>query len=793
MAQVLGLSPREAGELLQKGDLSFIFRSDLPQDFPRAVSRLKELNRIHPAASFYAGLQAEAYAETYKDDGGADAPAKPANGPFPSGKNLEFLLFCAALDSTSLPASREAALKLLPLVLENTEEVQKIPEINIKDLLTYLNMDPKKWKTYTHLTTLRAACLYRLGSYNEAAALLSGKQEEASPLSNGGWEKALALFAAWKARAGEAGSGETESAGKLKEETGSFLFGTVPEEARHWVYGEALSSGGMLSPVELTALSCRFFPESYAKTLADLRPALADGGILFFRYPELLADLGKAYQYSPALREEGAELFVSWQKLLESPEEAFTLPASFTGTNDYPQLGNFLNTLDKEALNERSYTLLYYAGRIERARGDYKNSSDYFTRAREFAPDALQSDACIWYVLMNTLTKTPAGAAAAVLQSMPQWNDASYFSDILDRLACYLTAGRQWTRLLEIYNALERLEAEGRSHTGVSLSQYAWILGRAAEEGYLQAGGPTGAGSAEHYFQTAFEAGNGSFYYRAMAAAKLGKTFAPEKDNPAPPAAPVKEQEDDLDFILGFFDYGAASYALPFIKTREKGLDTAALRKIAEALASSLRWKESLDLVSRYMEREDYLLSRQDLYLFYPRPYRDLIEKYSGEAGMGAELLFALIRTESYFMPEIVSRSGAVGLAQLMAPTADEMAGRIARRGGTDYREPGIELKDPETSIHLGSFYLRYLTEQTGSPMIALLAYNGGVGRLRRWLAADRQQKDGGLPHDLFLETIDFAETREYGRRVLAAAAVYGYLYYGMTMEAVALDIFRQR
>jgi soluble lytic murein transglycosylase len=69
--------------------------------------------------------------------------------------------------------------------------------------------------------------------------------------------------------------------------------------------------------------------------------------------------------------------------------------------------------------------------------------------------------------------------------------------------------------------------------------------------------------------------------------------------------------------------------------------------------------------------------------------------------------------------------------------------------------------------------------------MMALLAYNGGMGRLRRWRNAEAK-----LPGDLFLETIEYNETREYGRKVLAAAAAYGYLYYGMAMEAVIAYIW---
>jgi soluble lytic murein transglycosylase len=122
-----------------------------------------------------------------------------------------------------------------------------------------------------------------------------------------------------------------------------------------------------------------------------------------------------------------------------------------------------------------------------------------------------------------------------------------------------------------------------------------------------------------------------------------------------------------------------------------------------------------------------------------------------------------------------------------MPPTAAEMAGRIARQGGPDYRGPEMDLKDPDLNIHIGSFYLRYLKGQMGF-MPALLAYNGGMGRVRRWLAEDRQK--GGLPPDLFLETVEFTETREYGRRILAAAAVYGYLYYGKSFGQVAASIY---
>jgi soluble lytic murein transglycosylase len=122
-----------------------------------------------------------------------------------------------------------------------------------------------------------------------------------------------------------------------------------------------------------------------------------------------------------------------------------------------------------------------------------------------------------------------------------------------------------------------------------------------------------------------------------------------------------------------------------------------------------------------------------------------------------------------------------------MPATALDMAGRISRKGGPDYAGGGeINLEDPGVNIHLGAVYLRYLMDRTESPMLALLAYNGGIGRLRRWRNAEAK-----LPGDLFLETIEYNETREYARKVLAAAAAYGYLYYDMTMEEVIADIIK--
>jgi soluble lytic murein transglycosylase len=125
-----------------------------------------------------------------------------------------------------------------------------------------------------------------------------------------------------------------------------------------------------------------------------------------------------------------------------------------------------------------------------------------------------------------------------------------------------------------------------------------------------------------------------------------------------------------------------------------------------------------------------------------------------------------------------------------MPATAKETADRIRRRGGPDYtrssataeaavtaedsatEDSALDLYNPAINIHIGAAYLAYLNERMEDPVLALLAYNGGITRTRRWHRAIN------LPPYLFLESVEYSETRNYGRSVMGAAAMYKELYY---------------
>jgi soluble lytic murein transglycosylase len=241
-----------------------------------------------------------------------------------------------------------------------------------------------------------------------------------------------------------------------------------------------------------------------------------------------------------------------------------------------------------------------------------------------------------------------------------------------------------------------------------------------------------------------------------------------------PKQQPQSKQSAAMEFLQGFFSNNAAVFAPKYIRALEKELETVDKRNLTQALAGAGLYAESIRLFSSVLDHDGIEPDRGDLELLYPRPFKELVEKYAQEYGLAPELLFGLIRTESAFQSGIVSRAGATGLTQLMPATAQEMADRIRRRGGPDYTPlDAAALRESEVNIHIGAAYLRYLMDRMESPLLALLAYNGGMNRVRRWRGAERN-----LREDLFLETVAYRETREYGRKVIAAAAVYRALYY---------------
>jgi soluble lytic murein transglycosylase len=152
-----------------------------------------------------------------------------------------------------------------------------------------------------------------------------------------------------------------------------------------------------------------------------------------------------------------------------------------------------------------------------------------------------------------------------------------------------------------------------------------------------------------------------------------------------------------------------------------------------------------------------------DLELRFPRAYDALVEAAALDQGLPPDWLYAVIRQESAFDPDIASHAGAIGLMQLMPPTAREVAQKTGRP------EPErLDLIDPALNVALGSAYLAQMQRRFQChPMVASAAYNAGPTAVSRWLP------EQPMPGDLWLTEIPYAETRQYVRRVLTYRVIY--------------------
>ena len=151
--------------------------------------------------------------------------------------------------------------------------------------------------------------------------------------------------------------------------------------------------------------------------------------------------------------------------------------------------------------------------------------------------------------------------------------------------------------------------------------------------------------------------------------------------------------------------------------------------------------------------------------LRYPLPYAPLLEEYGKANGLDPLFLAALIHQESRWDPTAVSIADAVGLTQVIGPTAEWIAERLGR-----HVAPG-ELFRPDVAIEFGAYYLGVQMREFGDPHQALAAYNGGPSNAELWgLVASWPPAD-------FVEAITFRETRAYVQLVMEHYAWYRALY----------------
>jgi soluble lytic murein transglycosylase len=177
----------------------------------------------------------------------------------------------------------------------------------------------------------------------------------------------------------------------------------------------------------------------------------------------------------------------------------------------------------------------------------------------------------------------------------------------------------------------------------------------------------------------------------------------------------------------------------------------AAVKIQAARLAS--RWGWYGETITMLAQADSW----DDVVLRYPRPFGAIIAQASSLTQVPPDWILAIIRQESLYRKDAVSRADARGLMQMQPATASAVAKRwhlpVPSRDS---------LFDPTVAIALGAAYVHELLERYGHQLdLSLAAYNAGPVSVARWLPA--QPVDA----DAWIENIPYSETRAYVQHVL--------------------------
>ncbi|MGE0688753.1 MAG: transglycosylase SLT domain-containing protein [Dehalococcoidia bacterium] len=163
-------------------------------------------------------------------------------------------------------------------------------------------------------------------------------------------------------------------------------------------------------------------------------------------------------------------------------------------------------------------------------------------------------------------------------------------------------------------------------------------------------------------------------------------------------------------------------------------------------------------------------LPKPILSLAYPPAFGNVATKYSNDEKISPLLLLAFVRQESFFDPRAESPVGALGLTQLLPNTGSSVASKLGVSGFD-----ASQLLHADLNLKIGANYMAtQLKDFDNEIFVALAAYNAGPSAAQRWRDAD-----GTSDADVYLETVEFAETRLYIEIVAENYAIYRYLYGG--------------
>ncbi len=273
------------------------------------------------------------------------------------------------------------------------------------------------------------------------------------------------------------------------------------------------------------------------------------------------------------------------------------------------------------------------------------------------------------------------------------------------------------------------------------------------------------------------------YYYAGLARERLRFKFDTSKHDPLLDKIPADTDVDKADFEAPADDLrvarahllaNAAMYDYATRELQSEPDKVYAKAEIARLYLDQDRPDRALQTLKHavpgYFSEDVSGMPQWAWEILFPKSYWSDLSRYATANGLDPYLVASLIRQESEFNPQAVSRANAWGLMQLLPPVGKKLAKEVKIRHFNQ-----DQLVNPTTNLQLGTRYFKHMVDSFGGQVeYALAAYNAGSNRVKSW----QEQGPYRDVHE-FVESIPFTETREYVQAIMRNATLYRLLYSG--------------
>ncbi|MCU0641018.1 MAG: tetratricopeptide repeat protein [Candidatus Margulisbacteria bacterium] len=446
----------------------------------------------------------------------------------------------------------------------------------------------------------------------------------------------------------------------------------------------------------------------------------------------------------------------------------------------------------------------YYLGLARGRRGDYDNAIHSLLKVTEKYPDSgLADEAAYWIGYYYEMKENTAKALTAYYNVITKYPYSKSVPAAIWRLGrTYYWSGdfknaATYLHLAQLYPPgedtprcyfFEAKAQERLGNQGAAVEVYKKLLSRFDHTYYayraqaqLNARGvPCSLGPAFNGedFSSALDQADGEKTEELAAVMEIWEQTKIDEVDPASSReafAHLAKYKELMNIGLPRYAADEARYLVDITSEIEK--DSAQI-KLGEMLVRSGEYRRPIRFADRKIKAavlngRAEVIPKKIWELGYPRGYWPHVASAADQFKVDPYLVLAVIREESRFHSQAVSRSKARGLMQIMAKTGRGIAKKLELTG---YRT--TKLYEPSVNIKMGTWYLADLVKRfRANAYLALAGYNGGPNRISRYV---KNWYNGDLKNvdiDEFIESIPVRETRLYVQKVMGSYFEYKRLY----------------